>query len=305
MKEKLYNFYLKLKTPKNWFAIVYSIIALIIIAITITLVAVDLVNNIVTYIFFGLSAIALTYLVYLVVFYIPKIKEAIIKSMKKHKFTNEMLSSYGYRSTIFAFCSLIINIAYAIFQGIFAILSRSIWFGALATYYIIISLIRGGIIFVARKKKKSKHEFTLEKQIKSYRNCGIYLVLLNFALVGAIIQLVLTNNGFKYAGLMIYCMATYAFYKLSMSIYNLFKAKKHNDYTIQSIRNISFADALVSILALQTALLYEFSPNHNSTLPNALTGGAVSAIIIVVGLYMAISGAIKLKNLQKEKENGQ
>ena len=305
MKEKFQKFFLKLKTPKTWFAIVYTIIATLIIAATITLVCVNLVNNIVTYIFFGLSAIALSYLVYLAIYYTPKLKDAIIKSMKKHKFTNEMLSSYGYRSTIFAFCSLIINIAYAVFQGVFAILSHSIWFGALATYYIAISLIRGGIIFISRKRQKNKSEFTLEKQIKSYRNCGIYLVLLNFALIGALVQLVLTDNGFKYAGLMIYVMATYAFYKLTMSVYNLFKAKKHNDYTIQSIRNISFADSLVSILALQTALLYEFAPNANADIPNALTGGAVSIAIITIGLYMAINGTKQLKNIQKEKENGQ
>ena len=305
MKEKLKNFLLKLKTPKTWFSIVYSIIAVLIISATITLVCVNLVNNIVTYIFYGLSTLALAYLVYLAIYYTPKIKDSIIKSMKKHRFTNEMLTSYGYRSTIFAIFSFIINITYAIFQGVFAILSRSIWFGALATYYIAISLIRGGLVFISGKKQKNKNEFTLEKQIKSYRNCGIYLILLNFALIGALVQLVLTNNGFRYAGLMIYCMATYAFYKLTMSVYNLFKAKKHNDYTIQSIRNISFADSLVSILALQTALLYEFSANYSSSLPNALTGGAVSLTIIGIGLYMVISGCKKLKNLQKEKENGQ
>ena len=304
MNQKLKNFYLKLKSPSLTFSIVFSIIAILIISATIILVALNLTHNIITYIFFGLSAIALTYLVYLFVLYIPKLKDKIINNMQKHKFTNEMLISYGYRSTIFAFCSLIINILYAIFQGVFAILAQSIWFGALATYYIIISLIRGGIIFIARKKKKNKEEFTIEKQIKPYRNCGIYLIFLNFALIGALVQLVVTNNGFKYAGLMIYCMATYAFYKLAMSIYNLFKARKHNDYTIQSIRNISFADSLVSILALQTALLSEFAKGYNPAIPNALTGGAVSIAIIAIGIYMAINGSIKLKNIQKEKING-
>lgn len=300
MKEKFIAFLNKIKEPKIWFSITYSIFALLIISATITLVCVNLINNFVTYTFFGLSALTLSYLVYLVIYYTPKIKQSIINNMKKHKFTNEMLSSYGYRSTIFAFCSLIINISYAVFQGVFAILSHSIWFGALATYYISISLIRGGIIYVTHRKSKNKENFTLVNQLKSYRNCGIYLVLLNFSLTGALVQLVLSNQTFKYAGLMIYCMATYTFYKLTMSVYNLFKAKKHNDYTIQSIRNLSFADSLVSILALQTALLYEFAPNQNVDLPNALTGGAVSIAIIVIGLYMAISGNKKLKNTKGE-----
>ena len=156
-----------------------------------------------------------------------------------------------------------------------------------------------------QEKRRNRKSYTLENQIKSYRNCGIYLVLLNFALIGAIAQMVLANQGFKYAGIIIYIMAVYTFWKLGMSIYNLFKAKKHNDYTIQSIRNISFADALVSILGLQTALLAAFAPNYNPYLPNALTGGAISIIIITIGVIMIISGQKKIKILQKEKNDGQ
>ena len=82
-------------------------------------------------------------------------------------------------------------------------------------------------------------------------------------------------------------------------LYNLIKAKKHNDYTIQSIKNISFADALVSILALQTALLSAFSPEYKPYLPNSLTGGAVSISIIAIGVIMVVNGQKKLKDLRR------
>jgi len=298
---KIKEFLAKLESQKAWVKIVNYILAVAIIVFTLVLVCLGYSNNIFAYLLYGIAAIALTYLVIITVFVIPKIKDGIIRTLKKHKFTNELLESYGYRSIIFAICSFIVNIAYAVFQGVIAILSHSIWFGALATYYIAISLIRGGIVAISRKKKNNNEELTLEKQVKSYRNCGIYLVLLNFALMGAVVQMVLSDQGFKYAGIMIYVMATYAFYKLGMSIYNLFKAKKHNDYTIQSIRNISFADALVSILALQTALLYAFSENYQPYLPNSLTGGAVSIIIIGMGIFMIVRGQKKLKEIEGEK----
>lgn len=298
---KLQKFLNKLKTPSITFSIIFSIISLLIIASVIALVCVGLVNNIVTYVLYILSAIALTYLVYIVIYYTPKIKQIIINTLKNHKFTNELLESYGYRSLIFAICSFFINIAYAVFQGVVAILSRSIWYGALATYYIIISLIRGGIIAISRKKQKNN--YTLEKQLKSYRNCGIYLAILNLTFIAAIVQMALNYQGFKYAGLMIYVMATYTFYKLCMSIYNLIKAKKHNDYTVQSIKNISFADALISILALQTALLQAFAETYEPQLANSLTGSAVSIAIFTISIFMIIKGQLKLKQLQKEKNN--
>ena len=290
----------KLKAPSVLFSILYSIGSILVITATLVLLILGYTYNVFGYVLYAISAIALTYLVYIIVYFAPTIKKAIINTLKKHKFTNELLESYGYRSIIFAIFSFIINIAYAVFQGVIAILSGSIWYGALATYYIAISCIRGGVVAVSRKRKQLGETFTLEKQLKSYRNCGIYLVFLNFALLGAIVQMVLSDQGFKYAGIMIYVMATYAFYKLGMSIYNLFKARSHNDYTIQSIKNISFADALVSILALQTALLYTFSENYQPYLPNSLTGGAVSLAIIAMGIYMIIKGNRELREINKE-----
>ncbi|MBE5758317.1 MAG: hypothetical protein E7345_05305 [Clostridiales bacterium] len=286
----------KLKSPKGWFAIVFSIIATVVIALTLVLVSLGKTNSILAYVLYGFSAVLLTYLVYIVVYFSPRFKDAIIRLLKKNKVTNEMLESYGYRSIIFAIFSFVFNIAFAIFQSIIAILSRSIWFGALATYYIALSLIRGGVVVISRKHNNLPDK---EKQIRSYRNCGIYLVLLNFALMGAIVQMCIEGGGYKYSGLLIYVMATYTFYKLSMSIYHLFRARKHNDYTIQSIRNISFADAMVSILGLQTALLTEFSEAESHVLPNSLVGGAVSILIIGVGTYMIYKGKKDLKNFKQ------
>ncbi|MBQ8431056.1 MAG: hypothetical protein IJX26_03875 [Clostridia bacterium] len=287
------------KNPNPILSIVFSILSLAIIILTIVFLCLGFSNPLI-YILYGISAIALTYLIYAIVYFSPKIKNSTINLLRKYKFTSELLDSYGYRSIIFAICSFIINIAYAVLHVVIAILSHSIWFGALATYYISISLIRGGIVAISRKRKRKKDQWTLEKQVKSYINCGIYLVLLNFALVGAIVQMVLTNQVFRYVGLMIYVMATYTFYKLTMSIYNLIKAKKQNDWTVKSIKNISFADSLVSILALQTAMLDAFGSGKNYIF-NSLSGAAVSITIIFIGAFMIVNGSKKLKQLKEEK----
>lgn len=296
--EKLLN---KLKNPSILFAILYSVFSIAVITVTVVLVCLGY-NNVLMYILYGLSFVTLAYWIYVIVYYVPRIKNVITQELKKHKFTNELLESFGYRSVIFAICSFFINLAYAIFHAVIAILSRSVWMGALATYYIALTSIRGGLVAISRKRQKTEYQFDLEQQIKSYRNCGIYLVLLNFALVGAIVQMVLTNQAFKYVGILIYVMATYSFYKLGLSIYNLFKARKEKDYTIQSIKNISFADALVSILALQTAMIQAFGTGFNPYLPNSLTGGAVSIIIIAFGVYMIVKGNINLRKYKEDKK---
>ena len=97
---KFRAFIIILKTPKTWFAILYSVLSLIVMVCTIVLVCLGYTNNYLVYLLYGVSAIALTYLVYIVIYFIPKIKGFVVKTLKKHKFTNELLESYGYRSII-------------------------------------------------------------------------------------------------------------------------------------------------------------------------------------------------------------
>lgn len=297
---KIKEFYNKIKSSV-WLMILLCVISILVISFTVVLVCIGYSDTVLGYIMYPISALSLSFLVYCLVTFVPQLKNQIIKTMKKFKFTNELLESYGYRTVIFASCSFIINIAYAVVHAVIAIMSGSIWFGALAAYYTSISLIRGILVANCRKRRQKNKQFTVEKQLKSYRNTGILLIVLNVALVAAIAQMVVSNQGFQYAGLMIYVIAVYTFYKLGLSIYNLIKAKKQDDYTVKAIKYISFADALVSILALQTALLHAFAETYNPSLPNALTGGAVSMIIIGMGIYMIVKGQIALRQQKNER----
>ena len=287
----------KLKNPSPLAIGLYIAFSIIVIAGTITLLFFD-VHPIISYISYGISAITTTYFVYICIILTPKIKSTIINQLKKHKFTNDMLMSYGYRSVIFAIFSFIINTLYAIFQGVFAILSGSFWYISLALYYLLLSLTRAGLIIATSKNRNLPPNEKEFRATKTYRNCGIWMVILNFALIGAMVLMVIDGRGFKYAGLMIYAIAAYTFYKLGMSIYNIVKCKKENLPITQAMKNISFADSLVSILALQTALLFEFGNGFDYRLPNALTSGAVSLTIIALGIIMIINGT---KNLKKAK----
>lgn len=301
MMSKIKDFFNKLKSNVA-VMILLSILSVALIAAAIVVVCLGYSETVLGYIMYPLAAASLCFLIYSMMVLIPQIKDATIRTLKRFKFTNELLESYGYRSIIFAGCSFFINIAYAVVHAVMAGLSGSIWFGALAAYYASISFIRGSLIATCRKRKRNE-DFSLEKQLKAYRNSGVLLVVLNFALVAAIVQMVISDQGFKYAGLMIYVIAVYTFYKLGLSIYNLIKAKKQDDYMVKAIKSISFADALVSILALQTAMLYAFSQNYEPRIPNSITGGVVSMLIIGIGIYMIVKGQIALRQLKKEKKS--
>jgi divalent metal cation (Fe/Co/Zn/Cd) transporter len=113
--------------------------------------------------------------------------------------------------------------------------------------------------------------------------------------------MIFSDAHFTYMGWTIFAYAAYAFYKITMSIVTLIKAHKQDDLTVRAIRNINLVDALVSILALQTALLTMFSEGAtNISLFNTLTGTVVSFASIGIGIYMIVSANKKMKELQKE-----
>lgn len=238
-----------------------------------------------------------------------KFKERVLKWAQKYKFTRELVQSYSFRTIIFAVVSFVINIGYALFNAVVGIVFLSLWYGALAAYYIMLALMRGGIILYHRKRKQYMERDGKNialRDTKKYRTCGILLILLPICLSFAILEMVLSQRAFTYPGLMIYTAAVYTFCKIVMAICNSVKTRRVDIMTIKAVRDINFADAMVSVLALQTAMLREFSPGLNVDFVNCLTGGVVCALTVALGVYMVVYGNYKIRNMKSaESENAQ
>lgn len=227
-------------------------------------------------------------------------KERLPNWIEKHKFTLELFKIDSFRTIIFLAIAFAINIAYAVINAVIGIIYLSFWYGVLATYYIILAFMRGIILFYRRKRIVYGSQDVARvalNDIKKYRNCGILLILLPLCLSFVILGAILSNNTFSHPGFMIYAEATYTAYKVTMAIYNFVKTRKLDDMILKAVRNINLSDALVSILALQMAMLREFSPDMSVNFVNCLTGGAVCALTISLGIYMVVYGNYKYNTL--------
>ena len=121
------------------------------------------------------------------------------------------------------------------------------------------------------------------------------------ALSVAIAQMIFADAHFSYLGWTVFAFAAYAFFKITVAIITLFKAHRQDDLTVRAIRNINLIDALVSILALQTALMSAFGDGTlNTSLMNTLTGSVVSLLSIGIGVYMIVSANKQIKKLTKD-----
>lgn len=311
MKIDFRSLWNKLLNPPAWVKWLTFVITILSATLSLVMVGLGLENGllaIVAYILFGVAGISLAYSVYLVIPLFPKMKKGIIAWMEKHDFTYLLLRNFGFRTLIFAIVSFLMSLLFSFFNAFMGIKNRSIWYGALATFYIAIAFLRGGVLIYHKNRISKKNKSQNQEYIKAkvYRNSGIITLILNVALSSAIGQMIFSDAHFTYMGLTIFAYAAYAFYKITMSIIALIKAHKQTDLTVRAIRNINLVDALVSILALQTALLTMFSQdNVDISLFNTFTGIVVSSLTIGIGVYMIASANKKIKELQKENNNEQ
>lgn len=292
------------KKPPLWFLIVLAVIGIgATVGGTLFMTQESLSAYImVGYSFLGVMCVSVGYCIYGFIKIFPDLNERVLKWSENKPFWNRLFTEYGFRAILFSVGSFLINLAFAVYNGSVAIVIRSVWFGALAAYYVLLIVLRGIIIVyhVFRRKavKAGQTEDTTErKDTRIYSVCGVVLLLLPIALSFAILQMVRANDSFVHTGITIYAYAIYAFYKIIVSIYNFVKTRRSSEMTVRAAKNINLADAFVSILALQTAMFREFDAGDtvNVATMNAITGAIVCALTAALGVFMIIIAAKKTR----------
>lgn len=237
---------------------------------------------------------------YLVYDFTYGIRVKIRPAIESNDFTNRVYKDYRYRTVLSTHFSFLINLFYAVSNGIFGILNHSAWFGTLAAYYIFLSVMRFTSVRYERKISKSNEDKNRNiQELTVYRHCGILLILITIALGGAVILLLNKEGGRSYPGTLIFVVAAYTFYKVILSVINVVKTKKLKSPLLATIRNIGYADALVSVLSLQTAMLVSFGEGNelDPQTMNGLTGVGVCMMILFIGIYMTYTSGKQKRKL--------
>lgn len=287
-----------LKNPSLIFLVIWCLITVAAVVSAILLTTVTSAGA-VAYAVYVLAAVSLAYSVYLVVHYAKYVKTRIKEAANKREITRKFMENYGFRTVVFACVTFAVNTGYAIFYGVLGIISRSLWYGALAGYYIFLSAVRCWVLIGGRRASKSakgdKDSLYIYK-LKIFRGCGIFLIVLDVALATAVAQMVMSDSPAAHGEIAAIASAAYAFYKITLACINLFKAKRGKDPLVQSLRNISFTDALVSMLALQTTLVALYSEGESSMMAlNIITGAVVCAATVGMGIFMAVRASVLLR----------
>ncbi len=235
--------------------------------------------------------------------YLPAAKEAVKRwvaahpLMKKFRSTavgEKYMTDVRFRAGISLYQGFFINLLYIVLKLVSGIYYRSMWFVALAVYYLLLAGMR--FLLVRRL-----HTQDASEELRRYRLCGVMLLFMNQALAGIVIFMVHQNRGFAYPGLLIYAMAAYAFYAVAIAIVQIVKTRKHQSPVLSAAKAINFVAALVSILSLTTAMLSQFGGEGNAEFNRTMTGavgGGVCTIVIGMAVYMIRRANKNLKMLR-------
>lgn len=265
----------------------------------------------VAYFCYGISALFAGYFIYVAVYGWFKIRPRFYEWAERHRFARRFVGDLTFRTMIFAAIGMFVNVGYATFNAVYGIMiaadygliATSIWYCAVAVYYIILSITRAVIIARTRNVNVSE-KLTPQQQntqkIKIYRATGVLLLVLTVALIAILWTMVqYPSMGFRFEGLLIFVAAAFTCYKTAFAVHNLIRVRGIDDYAVRAVRNINFTDALVSVLALQTALLAAYSEGVDFTWLTALVGTAVCVVSAYMGIYMIVNG---FKKFRRQRE---
>lgn len=228
---------------------------------------------------------------------------------ERYALADRICQDYRYRTVLCTTFSFLVNSFYAVSNGVYGWFWNSPWLGTLAAYYSFLSIMRFGVVRYGWRASEIQADKEVKLgELRIYEKTGILLLLITVVLGGAVVLLVHNEGGKTYPGTLILAAAAYTFYKIIVSAVHMGKARRLQSPLLVAVRNIGYADALVSMLSLQTAMLVSYG-NDSGPDPqwmNGMTGAAVCMMISFIGIYMILSAKRQREKLavRRDRANG-
>ncbi|HML69328.1 MAG TPA: hypothetical protein PKA81_13160 [Clostridia bacterium] len=230
------------------------------------------------------------------VFFIIEQYRILIRKALQVPYVHRYFHDFEWRTFINTYVSLAISLAFAALKLTFSFQLSSLWFAAIAIYYIVLSVTR--YIILSNNRKISGIEEQEERRLRqlgTYRASGYMLFFLTAALLGAVWQMVFFAKSYTYPGHLIYAVAAFAFYSVITAGLNLFRVQALDNPIVSAARLINFASALVSMLTLQTAMFSVFGSADTKILSQYLN--AILGTLICFGVFaLAVIAVIRAGN---------
>ena len=258
----------------------------------------------------GMEQGIFAYIVYVLAFYtlcvasvfcalvLPKQYKQIKQKIYDNPLGNRFMTDRVFRTNVSLSVSFVISMLYVGINMWSWNIIGSYWFMVLAVYYAIMAVMRFLLVRYVRIQKIGTN---ILKEWKRSRICAYILLLINLSLSGAVLMILYQSKGYDYPGVMIYVMALYAFYALTMSIVDMVKYRKMESPVMTTTKVVSLSAALVSLLNLETAMFAQFGADlsaEHQRIFIILTGAGISITVVALSVILIVRAT---KEIRREK----
>lgn len=218
--------------------------------------------------------------------------------LSRHPGIRSLLGNEELKFQLELYSEQFLNFAYGIFKITSGVVYGSAWIGCDGIYNMAQALIQ--LFQILRRKKAG----TLEQQWRSYRFCGVLVLLMHLTLIGIVFQMVNWNRAEEQGEIMIIATAAFAFYKFANSFLDIARDRKHTHPVDSSIRMLNLAQAIFAIFSLQASMIHTFGTGESwENWLNTAVGCTVCLLVVAMGIYMIRRGNREIKKIQ-ELQNG-
>ena len=223
-------------------------------------------------------------------------KDTVLEMAGQNPYVSRYRTDTVFKTKISLLLSLALNTGYAVLKFAAGIFYRSAWLITLAAYYTLLLTMR--ILLLLHIHRNTRD---MAAEWKRCRACGVVLLFMNIVLTGMVVLVLRRGEGFAYPGYLIYAMALYDFYTMTMAIVNLVKSRKQKSPVLTAAKVINVAAALIAMLSLETAMITQFGAEDGEVFRHtmiALTGGGICVIMVIMAVLMI---ARSIKNIRELK----
>lgn len=264
---------------KGYLVAIFSILSAVLLY---WIFAYDMDDSVFSYIIYAFSFYSLTVLVIFLFLRVKKIRLQIITLLKKNNRTREILDDRVERYRTFLFVSFVLNLILSIIKIVIGVYLSSYWVLINGAYYLILAALRA---FISTSWKESA-----EKQRAKIKVAGFLLAIMAISYFVILIEMYINYSAITYPMYLIYLAALYAFVKVSFALKDIFSKKIERSTVIVATFGVKLANALVSIIFLESSMLAEFgSHSEGERVLLLISGCIVALIILLLSVYISIT----------------
>lgn len=259
----------------------------------------------IAYVVYPLSAYTLTVVCLFFGAAFPKRYKKLKERMVQHPLGSRYLTDLTFKNQVSLCCSLGMNMLYVGTNIFSAVWYRSGWFGILAGYYTVLAVMRFLLVRYLRGGEQSKQRLV---ELQYVRVCARILTTVSLLLAGVVWMILYWGRGFVYNGMLIYIMAIYAFYTVISAIIALIRGRKYKSPVLSMSKVIQTTAALVSMLALETAMFAQFGGEMSLREQNtmiAVTGAGISILVMTMAIGTSVRATKEINQIRRRSQDGE